>query len=254
MLSSTLQNQICRMGLRVSVPSYGLFSAGRLFCWMLLVLSVPIRAIELLCSSFYFFLERPRLPNGSFLAHSFLLGRSCLAYALEKVCAPYLIESFRRTLPTYRKLLRRVVHRIDRIFAESRNNAGASKATRYILGVFSPTFLLIRHALGLLSSELASTCLLLLTGIHNFWSRLSLRGIEPRQQSLRHSRTCIATTHVRSGSFRPFSWRPICRFFGLLCLYIRSPLADYNRHASDVQTLIEAWPRQDTTNREAKKK
>ena len=31
-----------------------------------------------------------------------------------------------------------------------------------------------------------------------------------------------------------------------------SEIAD--RHASDVQTLIEAWPRQDTTNREAKKK
>ena len=27
-----------------------------------------------------------------------------------------------------------------------------------------------------------------------------------------------------------------------------------DRHASDVQTLIEAWPRQDTTSREAKKK
>ena len=31
-----------------------------------------------------------------------------------------------------------------------------------------------------------------------------------------------------------------------------SEIAD--RHASEVQTLIEAWPRQDTTNREAKKK
>ena len=243
MLSSTLQNQICRMGLRVSVPSYGLFSAGRLFCWMLLVLSVPIRAIELLCSSFYFFLERPRLPNGSFLAHSFLLGRSCLAYAREKVCVPYLIESFRRTLTTYRKLLYRVVHRIDRIFAESHYNADASKSTRYIPGVFSPTFLLIRRALGLLSSELVLACLILLTGIRNFWCRFCLRGIVPRQQSLRHSRTCIATAHARSGSFRPFARRPIFRFVGLLCLYIRSPLADYNRHAADVQTLTESWPK-----------
>lgn len=239
----TLQTVKCQMDWTACAPSYVLFFVGLLSLPMLLGLSKLIQTARLSRFFSYCSPEHPMSPIGNLLARNFQTGQFGQSCGLEKGGAPYLIKTFRTTIAICRRLLRQHRRSLDTTSDACRCTVGALKSKRCTQDSAFLTYHRIPRALGLLSFVLAEVYLLLLTGIRSFLFLFFQQAPALIRQSYHRSRIGITTWLCQFHSYRPLSWRSIFRAFARLCLYKRIPLADYNRHASDVQTLMEAWPK-----------